>query len=57
MGFLVIGFNFDDGKTVKYQTNINHQQKAKKKSEVRFLKGDGLIRIDLTFDSESNDSH
>ena len=31
MGLLVIGFNFDDGKTVKYQTNINHQQKAKKK--------------------------
>ena len=30
MGFLVIGFNFDDGKTVKNQTNINHQQKEKK---------------------------
>ena len=42
MGFLVIGFNFDDGKTVKYQTYINHQQKEKKKkSDVRFLKGDG----------------
>ena len=44
MGFLVIGFNFDDGKTVKYQTNITHQQKEKmkkNKSDVRFLKGDG----------------
>ena len=29
MGFLMIGFNFDDGKTVKNQTNINHQQKEK----------------------------
>ena len=31
MGFLVIGFNFGDGKTVKNQTNIKHQQKEKKK--------------------------
>ena len=34
MGFFMIGLNFDDGETVKYQTNINHQQKEKKKNQM-----------------------